>query len=62
MANNVMRNDTLVRAEGMKLLLEGLGNVTAEHSVLQINEFMFGILQSVLAVAHEMIAFKVNVK
>lgn len=62
MENNVMRNDTLVRAEGMKLLLEGLGNMTAEHSVLQINEFMFGILQSVLAVAHEMIAFKVNVK
>ena len=37
------------------------GYVTAEHSVLKIDEFMFGILQSVLAVAHEMIVFKVNV-
>ena len=33
MANNVMRNDTLVRTEGMKLLLEGLGKVDAERFI-----------------------------
>lgn len=30
---NKMRNDTLVRTEGMKLLLEGLGKVDAERFI-----------------------------
>lgn len=29
----MMRNDTLVRAEGMKILLEGLGKVDAERFI-----------------------------
>lgn len=33
MADNIMRNDTLVKTEGMKLLLEGLGKVDAERFI-----------------------------
>ena len=29
----MMRNDTLVRAEGMRILLEGLGKVDAERFI-----------------------------
>ena len=32
-ANNMIRNDTLVRTEGMKILLEGLGKVDAERFI-----------------------------
>ena len=41
MANNVMRNDTLVRTEGMKLLLEGLGKVDAERFISLIIKVPF---------------------
>ncbi|MDY3304217.1 MAG: hypothetical protein SOW78_08080 [Clostridia bacterium] len=33
MADNIIRNDTLVKTEGMKLLLEGLGKVDAERFI-----------------------------
>lgn len=33
MEDNIMRNDTLVKTEGMKLLLEGLGKVDAERFI-----------------------------
>lgn len=41
MANNAMRDDTLVRTEGMKLLLEGLGNVDAERFISLISKEPF---------------------
>lgn len=33
MEDNIIRNDTLVKTEGMKLLLEGLGKVDAERFI-----------------------------